>query len=1143
MFYRGGPKVGSGQEFDPDTIRRFTNAARFRRLAMTEAIGWSCFLFLLLGPGLLFATDREVSSSRVSNVASIDENKISLDGDWQVSLDQARKIWRRIQVPGTIEDQLDAGFDGVSVYRKTIPRFTVPANKRVLLCFDAVATEAEVKLNGNRLGKHLGGWTPFQFDVTKQLRAYRNEQLEIEVQCDEKVGHNTQGFLPIIAPHFGGIWKSVYFRIAAPVEIDVFHSRVWGTARKPSIHFDLKLSGIDFDKWRIARATIDSRQLYFLHPQENQPATQQLNFRVRDGHSLPLVEGRLKLEAKLATTGRSSPVKRPLALWSPANPAMQFVRVELEVENGKKRHVIRQTFRVACREFEIDGDRFLLNGEACQIRGILNWGYAPPRVAPSLDEAFMRREIQFAKDRGFNLMKFCLWIPPRRYLELCDEMGMLAWIEYPTWHPQLTPDHRDDLLREYDEFFYYVRNHPSVVLHSLTCETGPSADLNVLRELYDRCKLRIDGAVVEDDSSWIGWNRIHDFYDDHSYGNNHTWVDKLDELKAYIAARETKPLVLGEAIAADTWLDPVEYRSGEFQLPPHLRPWALEANQALLESLKSKSGSHDRLSSTSRTYAHLMRKFQIETFRREVPNGGYVVSVIRDFPKASMGLIDYLGRPKTKPQDWNWHGDVMLLLKTQNDRRSFRFDEPIEGHLVISNQSNSALRIRVTVDLKEIGTGRTLASSKGKKPIRVPEGKNVESKAFRFDGLSKISRPTPYLVEATIHSENGRQISSNQWTLWRFPSLPIVQISEGPRFLASRILVDDLIKSGLPVWPIEDAGELAGNEILFVQQMAPDVLAAINRGSKAILLANNQPRSVPTQSHWFLRGGPIISTGFLQEAKRTLQSRALNESGLAESFVHLQHFDLAGDVVPNIHAFDQLDPLLSLWDNHDMREVRRHGLLFRMPVGKGSLWVSSLNHFGETNAAGEFLLRLVSEMRSSVDSKNGADNFKRLMAEIQSRDLDLSKRDWRFCPDKNEVGLKSNWKARDFDDSKWKTIRIDRHWESQGYPALDHWAWYRLKLSIPDDWKSETAFLNFTGVDDHYRLFVNGEFIGSDGDLKERKTAFENRKSYDISRFVKSGAAIQIAIPVYDWQGAGGIFRPVTLSASPLSDDRPILKK
>src|SRR5204863_7064425 len=32
---------------------------------------------------------------------------------------------------------------------------------------------------------------------------------EIMVRLDERVGHNTQGFLPIVQPHFGGLWQSV----------------------------------------------------------------------------------------------------------------------------------------------------------------------------------------------------------------------------------------------------------------------------------------------------------------------------------------------------------------------------------------------------------------------------------------------------------------------------------------------------------------------------------------------------------------------------------------------------------------------------------------------------------------------------------------------------------------------------------------------------------------------------------------------------------------------------------------------------------------------------------------------------------------------------------------------------------------------
>ena len=98
-------------------------------------------------------------------------------------------------------------------------------------------------------------------------------------------------------------------------------------------------------------------------------------------------------------------------------------------------------------------------------------------------------------------------------------------------------------------------------------------------------------------------------------------------------------------------------------------------------------------------------------------------------------------------------------------------------------------------------------------------------------------------------------------------------------------------------------------------------------------------------------------------------------------------------------------------------------------------------------------------------------------------------------------------------------------------------------MPLDEKWaKAEKMFLNFTGVDDHYRLFINGQFVGSSGDVATKKTAFDERKSYDISAFVGTGDSIQIAIAVYDWYGAGGIFRPVTLSTLPLSDDRPWLK-
>jgi hypothetical protein len=260
-------------------------------------------------------------------------------------------------------------------------------------------------------------------------------------------------------------------------------------------------------------------------------------------------------------------------------------------------------------------------------------------------------------------------------------------MEYPTWHSRWSADQLPTLLREFREFFQYDRNHPSVVLRSLTCETGPSADLDVLRILYDECHRMIPGCLVEDDSSWIEWNRIHDFYDDHPYGNNHTWIPTIRRLKQYVQDHGVKPLVLGECIAADTWLDPTRINPSRLEENTSSLSRHFEANRRWMIDRSRDMGADAvaSLNSNSLRYALEMRKCQIEALRREAPSAGYVVSVVRDFPFAEMGLLDWDGKQKWNAEDWNWHGDAMLLMQTKNDRRSFFIDETLDAEFFWSN--------------------------------------------------------------------------------------------------------------------------------------------------------------------------------------------------------------------------------------------------------------------------------------------------------------------------------------------------------------------------------------------------------------------------------------------------------------------------
>ena len=1052
----------------------------------------------------------------VGNLYSQSRRETILDGNWQIRK-AGETTWHEVAVPGNFEEQIAVDFDGVAEYRTTLPKIKVNPGERVLLHFDAVATEATVHLNGQALAKHLGGWTPFRVDITQQYNRAPEVLDQLHVRVDEKVGHNTQGFLPIIAPHFGGIWQSVRLQVVPDVFVDDL--KVLSVGNVGTKQIDLEFPIVRWELVKTMNASVRTR----LRGSKSWSRALTKELRTMDFQqsvvrwSAPLLD----------QEGKPTEPK----LWSTIDP--KLYDVELSVSGTTKSG---KTFsdttvsRVAFRSFETRGKQLLFNGKPIVIRGLLNWGYTGKSSAPSIDEKFMQEEIDLAHDYGFNLMKFCLWMPPKRYLELCDERGMLAWVEYPAWHPKFTPEYRGELLREYDEFFYYDRNHPCVALRSLTCETGHSADLAVIRSLYERCKQRIPGAIVEDDSSWISWQRVFDFYDDHPYGNNHTWPAKLSELNAYRDKHGDKPLVLGEAIAADTWVAPSLMDSSLGDRRPFWTPWFLEANRSMLKSHGHliRSDARDHLTEDSRHYALLMRKYQVERYRRDVPNGGYVISVIRDFPKAGMGLIDYLGNRKWKASDWKWQRGPTLIMITEDDRRSFQSGKTARFQIRLAESLAEAHVKTCEIEAVLVNDGNV------EFPLRkvTLTHSNVPDRVALFESdlpTVKLPHRMTLKVKATIDDGSSQWTVSNAWPMWIVPtpkSFADQQIWVHPSF----DLKDEFEDLFSPLRQQHAQPKL--EQVVLTRELDTQLIEFMERGGRVFLLPNNQPGSFPLRSHWFLRGGPLLG------------SHQLNKQLRRQLFSELQHFDLAGDVIPDINYLDQIDPILFLWDNHDLRETRIHTLAFSTGLGKGQLFVSALKHDGETNAVGRWLLAnwvltLSKGMKSRYRLK--PETVKAMKNRLTDQSIALWNLDWKFSPDPDNDGLKRNCHLANFDDKDWGTIRTDRHWEGQGYKNLDGWAWYRIRVDVPADWKGK-QYLNFTGVDDYYEVYINGNKSGSGGDIEKRQTAFEDRTSHDISKWIRPGKSNTISIRVYDWYGAGGIFRPVTLSTSPLNSGPRLLK-
>ncbi|MFT3878229.1 MAG: beta galactosidase jelly roll domain-containing protein [Gemmatales bacterium] len=385
---------------------------------------------------------------------------------------------------------------------------------------------------------------------------------------------------------------------------------------------------------------------------------------------------------------------------------------------------------------------------------------------------------------------------------------------------------------------------------------------------------------------------------------------------------------------------------------------------------------------------------------------------------------------------------------------------------------------------------------------------------------SLIPGPEKYTFR---HTETKEEL--NEWILWSVPhdrQLAMWRPVPYPHAKLEESAAD--LKELLPQ-PHAKANKDA--PIIITRQLTVELLSQLEAGAKVVLIPNGKTGSFPLKSQWFLKGGPFVS-----------QTHSI--TGKAETtrqfLISLQHFDLAGEVVPDIEYLEEIDPILMLWDNHDIKEIKTHGLLFETKVGKGRLLVSSLNH--QHNAGGLWLFRLLLFYLDSGPPPRNAlkpETIARMRAKLNEKKLELVTKSWQFMPDGKNEGLKLGWEKPGFDDAAWKPIKIGQHWEGQGYPTLDGWAWYRLSVDIPKDWAGVPIYLNSEGVDDAYEIYVNGTKIGEGGDISNKKTAFEERKAHAIPASVlKPGEKNVIAVRVYDWYGAGGIHRPMTLSNVPI---------
>jgi hypothetical protein len=386
------------------------------------------------------------------------QRTVSLDGAWRfqefapadpaVLTADAVAPWSSIAVPGQWRNQgHDISATQTAAYATTFDRPAGWQDSLVKIRFDGVFSQCTVYLNGRKLGGHLGGFTPFEFDLTEFMRERAN-LLVLSVTSDS-LADQMASASKYACHALGGISRSVTLLSVPAVHLSDFVVR---TDFDRAYHDATLEVAVEVDASHATGPGAADVGITLRDPSGAVVALSNSNHRV--AWSQP---GRIRQEFTFAV-----PAAR---WWTPETPACYV----LEITCGG--HLVRQN--VGFRKIEVQGTRVLVNGRPLKLRGV-NRHETDPLRGRSLAPGQWRKDAQLFRDANVNLIRTSHYPPDHQLIEEADELGIWIEVESPfCWEGDSNnPAHRDATLRQVAEMIKRDRNNPSVLYWSLGNESA-----------------------------------------------------------------------------------------------------------------------------------------------------------------------------------------------------------------------------------------------------------------------------------------------------------------------------------------------------------------------------------------------------------------------------------------------------------------------------------------------------------------------------------------------------------------------------------------------------------------------------------------------------------------------------------------------
>ena len=330
-------------------------------------------------------------------------------------------------------------YEGTVWFKKSFQ--AVPMTEcRTLLYFGAVNYDCHVWVNGKKAGHHVGGFTPFNYDISNLLKKGENTVI---VKVDNKRHAEDVPTQIFDWWNYGGITRDVKL-----VKVPLVYMQ----------DYNLQLSKAA-DKAKVREITFSA----------------QVNAK-EAGHKVVVNIPELKLEKQFTTdaegqvSGTLKVAAKKLQLWSPENP--KLYRVDLTVDNSTT------SDEIGFRTIETRGKQILLNGKPIFLKGISIHNEKPNGGgrANSVEDAHTL--LSWAKELGCNFVRLAHYPHHEEMVREAERMGILVWSEIPVyWTIAWTnPNTFANAKQQLTDMIARDHNRANVIIWSIANETPHSAE-------------------------------------------------------------------------------------------------------------------------------------------------------------------------------------------------------------------------------------------------------------------------------------------------------------------------------------------------------------------------------------------------------------------------------------------------------------------------------------------------------------------------------------------------------------------------------------------------------------------------------------------------------------------------------------------